>query len=85
MPLFCFLVARKCVKITTYWYLYLSYFTIKECVVSFILARIHIPVYLYCREAYKSKHNSEVARAYVVLTLCGVKPLVKHNAKVSAA
>ena len=30
-----------------------------------------------------SKKTSEVARAYLVLSLCGVKPLVKHNAKVS--
>ena len=35
------------------------------------------------REAYMSKKTSEVARAYLVLSLCGVKPLVKHNAKVS--
>jgi len=33
------------------------------------------------RAAYKSKKTSEVARAYLVLTLCGVKPLVKHNDK----
>jgi len=31
--------------------------------------------------AYRSKKTSEVARAYLVLTLCGVKPLVKYNAK----
>jgi len=31
--------------------------------------------------AYRSKKTSEVARAYFVLSLCGVKPLVKHNAK----
>ena len=29
--------------------------------------------------AYKSKTTSEVARAYLVLTLCGIKPLVKNN------
>ena len=34
------------------------------------------------RAAYRSKKTSEVARAYFVLSLCGVKPLVKHNAKV---
>lgn len=32
------------------------------------------------RAAYKSKKTSEVARAYFVLSLCGVKPLVKNNA-----
>ena len=31
------------------------------------------------RAAYKSKTTSEVARAYLVLTLCGIKPLVKNN------
>jgi len=31
------------------------------------------------RAAYKSKKTSEVARAYFVLSLCGIKPLVKHN------
>jgi len=31
--------------------------------------------------AYKSKKNSEVLRAYVVMSLCGIKPLVKHNDK----
>jgi len=31
------------------------------------------------RAAYKSKKTSEVARAYLVLSLCGVKPLVKNN------
>lgn len=31
--------------------------------------------------AYRSKKTSEVVRAYAVLTLCGVKPLVTHNAK----
>jgi len=30
--------------------------------------------------AYRSKKTSEVARAYAVLSLCGVKPLVTHNA-----
>merc|ERR1712242_335427 len=30
--------------------------------------------------AYRSKKTSEVVRAYAVLTLCGVKPLVTHNA-----
>jgi len=30
--------------------------------------------------AYRSKKTSEVARAYAVLTLCGIKPLVAHNA-----
>ena len=34
------------------------------------------------RAAYRSKKTSEVVRAYAVLTLCGVKPLVTHNAKV---
>ena len=34
------------------------------------------------RAAYKSKKTSEVARAYFVLSLCGIKPLVKHNDKV---
>jgi len=33
------------------------------------------------RAAYKSKKTSEVARAYLVLSLCGIKPLVKHNDK----
>lgn len=33
------------------------------------------------REAYRSKKTSEVARAYLVLSLCGVKPLVQHNDK----
>jgi len=33
------------------------------------------------RAAYKSKKTSEVARAYFVLSLCGIKPLVKHNDK----
>jgi len=33
------------------------------------------------RSAYKSKKTSEVARAYLVLSLCGIKPLVKHNDK----
>jgi len=32
------------------------------------------------RAAYKSKKTSEVARAYFVLSLCGIQPLVKHNA-----
>ena len=32
--------------------------------------------------AYKSKKTSEVARAYFVLSLCGIKPIVKHNDKV---
>ena len=32
------------------------------------------------RAAYRSKKTSEVARAYAVLSLCGVKPLVTHNA-----
>jgi len=31
------------------------------------------------RAAYKSKKTSEVARAYFVLSLCGIKPLVKNN------
>jgi len=31
--------------------------------------------------AYKSKKNSEVMRAYLVMSLCGIKPLVKHNDK----
>jgi len=31
--------------------------------------------------AYKSKKTSEVVRAYVVMSLCGIKPLVKHNDK----
>lgn len=31
--------------------------------------------------AYKSKKTSEVARAYLVMSLCGIKPLVDHNAK----
>lgn len=31
------------------------------------------------RAAYKSKKTSEVARAYLVLSLCGIKPLVKNN------
>jgi len=31
--------------------------------------------------AYKSKKTSEVARAYLVMTLCGIKPLVTHNDK----
>jgi len=31
--------------------------------------------------AYKSKKTSEVARAYLVMSLCGVKPLVQHNDK----
>ena len=35
------------------------------------------------RAAYKSKKTSEVARAYLVLSLCGIKPLVKHNDKVA--
>ena len=35
------------------------------------------------RAAYKSKKTSEVARAYLVLSLCGIKPLVKHNDKVN--
>jgi len=30
--------------------------------------------------AYRSKKTSEVVRAYTVLTLCGIKPLVAHNA-----
>jgi len=30
--------------------------------------------------AYRSKKTSEVVRAYAVLTLCGIKPLVAHNA-----
>merc|ERR1712242_686856 len=30
--------------------------------------------------AYRSKKTSEVVRAHAVLTLCGVKPLVTHNA-----
>lgn len=34
------------------------------------------------RAAYRSKKTSEVVRAYAVLTLCGVKPLVTHNAAV---
>jgi len=33
------------------------------------------------REAYKSKKTSEIARAYLVLSMCGIKPLVEHNAK----
>ena len=36
-------------------------------------------MYLRLRAAYKSKKTSEVARAYFVLSLCGIKPLVKHN------
>ena len=32
------------------------------------------------RAAYRSKKTSEVVRAYAVLTLCGIKPLVTHNA-----
>ena len=39
-------------------------------------------VELMFRAAYKSKRTSEVARAYLVLSLCGIKPLVKHNEKV---
>lgn len=31
--------------------------------------------------AYKSKKTSEVVRAYVVMSLCGIEPLVKHNDK----
>eukprot|EP00092_Neocalanus_flemingeri_P061266 GFUD01073621.1.p1 GENE.GFUD01073621.1~~GFUD01073621.1.p1 ORF type:complete len:613 (+),score=181.51 GFUD01073621.1:117-1955(+) len=31
--------------------------------------------------AYKSKTTTEVARAYLVMSLCGVKPLVTHNDK----
>jgi proline dehydrogenase len=31
------------------------------------------------REAYMSKKTSEVARAYLVLSLCGIGPLVKNN------
>jgi len=31
--------------------------------------------------AYKSKKTSEVARAYLVMSLCGIKPLVEHNDK----
>jgi len=31
--------------------------------------------------AYKSKKTSEIARAYLVLSLCGIKPLVQHNDK----
>jgi len=31
--------------------------------------------------AYKSKKTSEVMRAYLVMSLCGIKPLVDHNAK----
>ena len=37
---------------------------------------------LLCRAAYKSKKTSEVMRAYLVMSLCGIKPLVDHNAKV---
>jgi proline dehydrogenase len=33
------------------------------------------------REAYKSKKTSEVARAYLVLSLCGIRPLVENNDK----
>jgi len=33
------------------------------------------------KEAYRSKKTSEVLRAYLVLSLCGVKPLVEHNDK----
>jgi len=33
------------------------------------------------REAYRSKKTSELFRAYVVLSLCGVKPLVDNNEK----
>merc|ERR1719187_1753641 len=33
------------------------------------------------RAAYKSKKTSEVLRAFVVLSLCGIKPLVTHNEK----
>jgi proline dehydrogenase len=33
------------------------------------------------REAYISKKTSEIFRAYFVLTLCGVKPLVENNDK----
>jgi len=33
------------------------------------------------REAYRSKKTSEVLRAYVVLSLCGIKPLVDNNEK----
>jgi len=33
------------------------------------------------RAAFKSKKTSEVARAYLVLSLCGIGPLVKNNDK----
>jgi len=33
------------------------------------------------KAAYKSKKTSEVARAYLVMSLCGIKPLVQHNDK----
>jgi len=33
------------------------------------------------REAYRSKKTSEIARAYLVLSMCGIKPLVENNAK----
>ena len=39
-------------------------------------------MYALFREAYKSKKTSEIARAYLVLSMCGIKPLVEHNAKV---
>ena len=35
------------------------------------------------REAFKSKTNLELLRAYLVLQLCSVRPLVKKNKEVS--
>ena len=48
--------------------------------VKYIFA-LDILLYQNClRAAYRSKKTSEVVRAYAVLTLCGIKPLVAHNA-----
>ena len=51
---------------------------------SIIILNIKYIIYLtqknFLRAAYRSKKTSEVVRAYAVLTLCGVKPLVTHNA-----
>jgi len=33
------------------------------------------------KEAYMSKKTSEIVRAYFVYTLCGIRPIVEHNAK----
>ena len=44
--------------------------------------KLNVLIFIF-REAYISKKTSEIFRAYFVLSLCGIKPLVENNDKVN--